>query len=1235
MLLNSFKANIILCVVLMLCGFAVNCEAQNYRSRVSGPWSAPSTWEVFELLGGGWIPATTSPTSSAVAINIRATHTVSVTSSTSGANVTVEANGLLTVDALANLTIPEVFLVNELTVNATGTLNINGTLTLPSPGSSVFNGLVNVNGSLANASTITSTTSSLKINNGGSYIHEYTTSAGTIPTATWNTGSTCEIMGYTSNTALPGGLTTQTFYNFRWNCANQASTIVLANNTPIAVNGDFIMSASGASASLQINGSTFTIGRDYIQTGGIFDMNGNANAGVVNIARNFSMTGGTLRKNGTGTGNVFFNGTAQTFTKNLPPTATINAQAINFTINPGSAVDFGTSVLDGSTGTFNLLSGGTLITAHTAGITTGASGTIQSTGTRTFSNGASYTYNAATVNQAAGNGLPAIVNNLTVNKTSSMPSVGVLLTAATSLTVNGTLTLIGGYLDMTTTQLLVGPSFATAGTDRLRTQNTSALPIPTGRTWSFGVTYNSTVGNQTVVPGTFGGLSLLQASTKSGQAGSINVNGTWTSGGGKIDFLTNNTPVVFIGTTNQTITDNGSDGGNGVFFKSLGFSGNGTKTLAGTGKFSVTSTGLLTMGGTAELAAGGFLYLKSDATGSANVGPITGGASITGNVNAETFFTGNGTASNRGTRMVASSVSTPSLYTQLKNAIFITGPGGTTNGFDQGGAAQPTAVTLNKYVESRSTIPATSQFLAVASINEAPPAAGQSVFLFFRGARDANGSASTMLNTPYSAPQNAISTFVGSLNQGNVNVNLSYTVHGDGYDGYNAVGNPYPAVIDWTLVTRNGAIDNMVSVIKPGGGMTTYSAGVVTNAAPANGSAPTPNTGTASFYIQPSQGFYVKTRATGTSLTFTEGSKSVANTPLRLLDLPADPKVLALNAVMNVPNTQSITAITASDPIKVLRIALKDAENTDETALVFKQGYESTYSVDDASYFSGTTVSLSSLTADNMPMAINFMPELNNDTRIKLVVNATATGNVSLNFTDISGISGKVMRLKDKYLNTTTSISATGTSYPFSIDRNVAASYGAERFELNFEDEKLPPAALLSFTAEKSMSSVKLKWMAASSTQDTFIVERSSDGIAYLALTTLNGGNASTRTYTDQSPLAGKNYYRIVQVDDLNHRTYSPALSMNFQTDLGLSAKADFMVYPNPVVNEIRVALKEPEAVQVNVYNLTGRLLTQKAFKKDDLVQLDVSTLMKGMHVLEVKSAGDNSLIGTSKFFKN
>ena len=1232
MLLKSSKIKILLSALVMVFVFTMDCEAQNYRSKGSGTWSTPGTWESTLIVGvTPWNTATTAPSSSSASIVVQATHTITVTASTTGANVTVDANGTLTVNSGVNLTIPDVIVVNELTVN--GTLNINGTLTLPSPGSSVFNGLVNVNGSLANASTITSSAATLKVNSGGSYIHEYTTSAGTIPTATWATGSTCEIMGYTSNTALPGGLTTQTFYNFRWNCANQSSSIVLANNTPIAVNGDFIMSASGASASLQINGSTFTIGRDYIQTGGIFDMNGNANAGIVNIARNFSMTGGTLRKNGTGTGNVFFNGTAQTFTKNLPPTATINAQAINFTINSGSTVDFGTSVLDGSTGTFNLLSGGTISTANTAGITTTATGpvgTIQSTGARTYSTGANYSFTGAGL-QAAGNGLPAIVNNLTVNKT----SVGVSLTPATSLTVNGTLSLTGGYLDMTTTQLLIGPSFATAGTDRLRTQNTSALPIPTGRTWSFGVTYNAMAGNQTIVPGTFGGLSLLQASTKTGLTGALNVNGTWNSGGGKIDFLTNNTLVAFTGAADQTITDNASDGGNGVFFKSLGFSGTGTKTLAGTGRFSVTSTGLLTMGGTAVLAAGGFLYLKSDATGTANVGPITGGASITGNVNAETFFTGNGTASNRGTRMVASSVSTPSLYTQLKNAIFVTGPGGTTNGFDQGGAAQPTAVTLNKYVESRSTIPATSQFLAVSSINEPPPAAGQSVFLFFRGARDANGSASTMLNTPYSAPQNAISTFVGPLNQGNVNVNLSYTVHGDGYDGYNAVGNPYAAVIDWTLVTRIGAIDNMVSVIKPGGGMTTYSAGVVTNAAPANGSAPTPNTGTASFYIQPSQGFYVKTRATGTSLTFTEGSKSVANTPLRLLDLPADPKVLALNAVMNVPNTQSITAVNASDPMKVLRIALKDAENTDETALVFKQGYESTYSVDDASYFSGTTVSLSSLTADNMPMAINFMPELNNDTRIKLVVNSTVTGNVSLNFTDISGISGKVMRLKDKYLNTTTSISATGTSYPFSIDRNVAASYGAERFELNFEDEKLPPAALLSFTAEKSMSSVKLKWMAASSTQDTFIVERSSDGMAYLALTTLNGGNASTRTYTDQSPLAGKNYYRIVQVDDLNHRTYSPALSMDFQTDLGLSANADFMVYPNPVVNEIRVALKDPEAVQVNVYNLTGRLLTQKTFKKDDLVQLDVSTLMKGMHVLEVKSAGDNSLIGTSKFFKN
>ena len=499
---SAFRVMFVLISILVLSG--LNSSAQlTYRSKITGGnWNQTSTWESTLIPGvTAWANATTVPTASnSITTTIQAGSTVTITASTDGRQITVL--GTLIINQSVNFSVSDAFAVDDLT--SSGTLNVNGTLQNPggtfvltgtttvgatgvinnttpgtiqanSPSTTTINGTVNntgtitnasgssvlVNGVLTNSGTITSTATNLQFNSGGSYVHQYTTTAGSIPTATWNDGSICEFRGYTTSTTIAGNLN-QSIYTFKWNCANQTSAIPVTSSTT-AIRGDFIMAASGT-GSISLSAANFTVNGDYNQSGGTANFNIASSGGVttmnvlgnyvqsggtlnlatatvgsvLNVAKNFTMSGGTLQKTGTGTGNVFFNGTTtQVFTKALPPTAVIGGQAINFTINNAAIVDFNTSVLDGTTGAFNLLSGGTLITANTGGISaSGATGSIQNTGARSYSTGASYTYTGAGL-QAAGTGLPAIVNNLTVNKTSA----GVALTPAATLTVNGTLTL--------------------------------------------------------------------------------------------------------------------------------------------------------------------------------------------------------------------------------------------------------------------------------------------------------------------------------------------------------------------------------------------------------------------------------------------------------------------------------------------------------------------------------------------------------------------------------------------------------------------------------------------------------------------------------------------------------------------------------------------------------------------------------------------------------------------------
>jgi len=104
-------------------------------------------------------------------------------------------------------------------------------------------------------------------------------------------------------------------------------------------------------------------------------------------------------------------------------------------------------------------------------------------------------------------------NNLTLSNTSGTQ------TASGNVTVNSTLiTTSGGVLNMGTNQLLGTLSTITNG-GTIQTENTSATPIPTGKTWGGTVQYNALTGGQTTMAGTYSTL------TQSNTSGSQTANG--------------------------------------------------------------------------------------------------------------------------------------------------------------------------------------------------------------------------------------------------------------------------------------------------------------------------------------------------------------------------------------------------------------------------------------------------------------------------------------------------------------------------------------------------------------------------------------------------------------------------------------------------------------------------------------------------------------------------------------
>lgn len=401
--------------------------------------------------------------------------------------------------------------------------------------------LLTINGNLINSGAITSTAATLSFNSGASYQHAQ--NGGTVPTATWNAASNCNITGITSATSLTG--LGQTFGNFTWNCTGQTGTLYMESNMTvagnftvlstgaisdatlyslrmsntitgytIAVNGNVLIdngagfkmnNASGSctmniGGNLTINSGNFTIATgtenstvnvagNVILSNGTFTLKEDPVAfnGTLNVNGNFTQSGGTITvlDGGGGIGAINFNGTT---TQAYQKTAGTIANNINFTVNGGAILDMGTSVIDGSSGTFTLSSGAGIITAHAQGLsTTGLTGCIQVAGSRTYNNGANYTYNGS-VAQSTGDGFTGAVN-LTINN-----AAGVTLSAAT--TVSGTLALANGTVTSSATNTLTvtnsSTSAITGGSASRFVNGPLNWQLTTGQTYTYPIGKGST-----------------------------------------------------------------------------------------------------------------------------------------------------------------------------------------------------------------------------------------------------------------------------------------------------------------------------------------------------------------------------------------------------------------------------------------------------------------------------------------------------------------------------------------------------------------------------------------------------------------------------------------------------------------------------------------------------------------------------------------------------------------------
>jgi hypothetical protein len=374
------------------------------------------------------------------------------------------------------------------------------------------------------------------------------------------------------------------------------------------------------------------------------------------------------------------------------------------------------------------------------------------------------------------------------------------------------------------------------------------------------------------------------------------------------------------------------------------------------------------------------------------------------------------------------------------------------------------------------------------------------------------------------------------------------------------------------------------------------------------------------------QGFFVVATAATAKLIFNESAKistQVTGTSL-LMGLPK-----------NVMNYQYMNLMLA-----------KDSVNTDDIIIHLKADAGTAYNPEtEAIYHPGFgQVNLSSITSDNVALAINSQPFPKTRSKIALSVNAMTDGTYQLSMKNIVGIPKLYsIWLIDNYTKDSVDMRNRDV-YSFTITKSDSSSFGAHRFMLSISQNPAYAYHLTNFLASRIPSQptreVQLNWYTKNeSNYTTFTVERSKDGGNTFEVVGGKQGNGSGYYgLLDPNPQTGLNVYRLRQQDIDNNISYSAPVSLEYTILSNNLSNSNVHVYPNPAKSNITLAIdngsiaKSPN-YKIRISNGSG-LMVRDINTSLSNWQGSINDLSTGTYLVQVINSSNGSLVGETKFVK-
>ena len=209
----------------------------------------------------------------------------------------------------------------------------------------------------------------------------------------------------------------------------------------------------------------------------------------------------------------------------------------------------------------------------------------------------------------------------------------------------------------------------------------------------------------------------------------------------------------------------------------------------------------------------------------------------------------------------------------------------------------------------------------------------------------------------------------------------------------------------------------------------------------------------------------------------------------------------------------------------------------------------------------------------------------------------------------------------------------------FSVSNPVGKVYNVPGIKYNFGWAfylVVPvPVILQDFQATRQGTFNQLKWTTSQESNSSYFgIERSADGKNFIEIGNVNAaGNSSLALHyqiTDENPLNGINYYRLMIVDKDNSQKLSDIVSVRNW------AESKMKIYPNPANNLITIELiaDKTENVKIDITDMNGaKVLNGNASLLSGLnkITFNIGALPAGIYNVNVKTTSGSQSIKISK----